>query len=237
MTLSKLGKALVAVSLMSLGACAGTAQIDDLEATGFLTDEIYSKLAPTTDSVRAGLGHLNTGMDISRHDKILLDPIVSFGGEDPADYIDAEDKQTLVNNFHGLLASELGRDYQLVTAPGPNTLRVQVALVRATKSSVALDTISTIVPVGMIATKLASYVTGEPSFTGQIKIEFEIRDAITREVFGAGIDSRAGGKVLNEDQLNGWADVNKIMALYAQAMRYQFCLARGDTDCEKPLLK
>ncbi len=121
--------------------------------------------------------------------------------------------------------------------PGPNTLRVQVALVRATKSKVALDTISTILPVGQVASKLASYVTGKPSFTGEIKIEFEIRDAITREVFGAGTDSRAGGKVLNEDQLSAWSDVNKTMKLYAQAMRYQLCLARGDTDCEKPLLK
>ncbi len=236
MTLSKLGFALVAVNLMSLGACAGTVQIDDHESAGFLTDEVYSKLEPTNDSVRAGLGYLNTNLDISRHDKILLDPVVSFVGENSADAIDAEDAQTLVNNFHALLTSELSQDYQLVTAPGPNTLRVQVAIVRATKSSVALDTISTIVPVGVVVTKLASYVTGEPSFTGQLKIEFEIRDADTRELFGAGIDSRAGGKVLNEDQLSGWADVNKIMKLYAQAIRYQLCLARGDTDCEKPIM-
>ena len=236
MTLSKLGYALVAVSLMSLGACAGVVQIDDHDSAGFLTDEVYAKLEPTNDSVRAGLGYLNTNMDISRHDKILLDPVVSFVGEDSADAIDAEDAQTLVNNFHALLAGELSKDYQLVAAPGPNTLRVQVAIVRATKSSVALDTISTIVPVGVVMTKLASYVTGKPSFTGQLKIEFEVRDADTRELFGAGIDSRAGGKVLNEDQLSGWADVNKIMKLYAQAMGYQFCLARGDTDCEKPIM-
>ena len=236
MTLSKLGYGLVAASLMSLGACAGTVQIDDLETAGFLTDEVYSKLEPTNDSVRAGLGYLNTSMDISRHDKILLDPVVSFVGEDSADDIDAEDKQMLVNNFHALLASELSKDYQLVATPGPNTLRVQVAIVRATKSSVALDTISTIVPVGVVATKLASYVTGEPSFTGQLKIEFEVRDADTRELFGAGIDSRAGGKVLNEDQLSAWADVDKIMKLYAQAIRYQLCLARGDPDCEKPIM-
>ncbi|MCZ6718482.1 MAG: DUF3313 domain-containing protein [Gammaproteobacteria bacterium] len=235
MTLSKFGYALVAASLMSLGACAGVVQIDDLETAGFLTDEVYAKLEPTNDSVRAGLGYINKDMDISRHDKILLDPVVSFVGEDSDDAIDAEDAQTLVNNFHALLASELSKDYELVAAPGPNTLRFQVAIVRATKSSVALDTISTIVPVGVVATKLASYVTGKPSFTGQLKIEFEVRDADTRELFGAGIDSRAGGKVLNEDQLNGWADVNKIMKLYAQIMRYQLCLARGDTDCEKPV--
>jgi hypothetical protein len=237
MTLSKLGFALVAASLMSLGACAGIEQIDDHDSAGFLTDEVYSKLEPTNDSLRAGLGYKNTDIDISRYDKILLDPVVSFVGEDSADAIDAEDAQTLVNNFHALLASEFSKDYQLVAAPGPNTLRFQVAMVRATKSSVALDTISTIVPVGVVATKLASYVTGKPSFTGQLKIEFEIRDADTRELFGAGIDSRAGGKVLNEDQLSGWADVDKIMNLYAQIMRYQLCLSRGDTDCEKPVLK
>jgi len=222
---------------MSLGACAGIEQIDDHDAAGFLTDEVYSKLEPTDDSLRAGLGYLNTGMDISRHDKILLDPVVSFVGEDPADAIDAEDAQTLVNNFHALLASEFSKDYQLVATPGPDTLRVQIAIVRATKSSVAMDTISTIVPVGVVATKMASYVTGKPSFTGQLKIEFEVRDADTRELLGAGIDSRAGGKVLNEKQLSGWADVDKIMKLYAQLMRHQLCLSRGDTDCEKPVLK
>lgn len=237
MSLSKLGYAVVAVSLMSLGACATTAQIDDLESEGFLTDEVYSKLEPTNDVNRAGLGYLNTDMDISRHDKILIDPVISFAGEDTAGSLNAEDSQTLVNNFQVLLVNELGKDYELVAAPGPNTLRFQVAIVRATKSSVAMDTISTIVPIGVVATKLASYVTGEPSFTGQLKIEFEIRDAHTRELFGAGIDSRAGGKVLNEDQLSAWSDVNKTMKLYAQAMRYQLCLARGDTDCEKPLLK
>ncbi len=237
MTLSKLGYALVAASLMSLGACASVEQIDDVESEGFLTDEVYSKLVPTNDSLRAGLGYVNTSMDISRHDKILLDPVVSFIGEDIAETLNAEDSQMLVNNFHTLLVSELGKDYEMVAVPGPNTLRFQIAIVRATKSSVALDTVSTIVPVGVVATKLASYVTGEPSFTGQLKIEVEVRDAHTRELFVAAIDSRAGGKVLNEDQLSGWADVNKIMQLYAEIMRYQLCLARGDTDCEKPMLK
>jgi len=237
MTLSKLGYAFVVVSLMSLGACASVEQIDDHESAGFLTDEVYSKLTPTNDSLRAGLGYVNRNMDISRHDKMLLDPVVSFVGEDSADAIDAEDKQTLVNNFHAFLASELGKDYELVAEPGPNTLRFQVAIVRATKSSVALDTISTIVPVGIVATKLSSYVTGKPAFTGQLKIEFEVRDADTRELFGAGIDSRAGGKVLNEDQLSAWSDVNKLMKRYAEIMRHQLCLFRGDTDCEKPVLK
>ena len=236
MSLSKLGYAVVAVSLMSLGACATTAQIDDLESEGFLTDEVYSKLEPTSDVNRAGLGYLNTDMDISRHDKILIDPVVSFVGEDAGD-LSAEDSQTLVNNFQLLLVNELGKDYELVAAPGPNTLRFQIAMIRATKSSVAMDTISTIVPVGVVATKLASYVTGEPSFTGQLKIEFEVRDADTRELFGAGIDSRAGGKVLNEDQLAAWSDVNKLMKLYAEIMRHQLCLFRGDTACEKPILK
>ncbi len=237
MSLSKLGYAVVAVSLMSLGACATTAQIDDLESEGFLTDEVYSKLEPTNDVNRAGLGYLNTDMDISRHDKILIDPVVSFVGEDAGESLSAEDSQTLVNNFHALLVNELSKDYELVAAPGPNTLRFQIAIIRATKSSVAMDTISTIVPVGVVATKLASYVTGEPSFTGQLKIEFEIRDAHTRELFGAGIDSRAGGKVLNEDQLSAWSDVNKIMRLYAEAMRYQLCLARGAADCKRPVFR
>ncbi len=87
MTLSNLGYALVAASLLSIGACASVEQIDDVESEGFLTDEVYSKLEPTNDSIRAGLGYINTDMDISRHDKILLDPVISFVREDPTDIL------------------------------------------------------------------------------------------------------------------------------------------------------
>ena len=41
MTLSKLGYTFVAVSLLSLGACASVEQIDDHETAGFLTDEVF----------------------------------------------------------------------------------------------------------------------------------------------------------------------------------------------------
>jgi hypothetical protein len=151
---------------MSLGACASVEQIDDLESAGFLTDEVFSKLTPTNDSLRAGLGYVDRNMDISRHDKILLDPVVSFVGEDSAEALNAEDKQTLVNNFHALLASELSKDYQLVAEPGPNTLRFQVAIVRATKSSVALDTISTIVPVASASSASSSTLLCADEETG-----------------------------------------------------------------------
>lgn len=225
--------------LLSLAACAGMEQTSDLEASGFLEPEVYDKLEPTGDELRAGLGYLNPATDFAKYDKMLLDPIFSFRSMDTNDGLSSQDAQILANKFFVALSEEFGEDYELVTQPEPGALRMKIALVRAEKKNVTLDTVSTVAgatPVGFAANKAATYISGKPVFTGQTKIEFELRDAMTRELAGAGIDSRAGGKVLSEDQFNAWSDVDAAFALYAKGMRYRLCLQRGETDCEAPAI-
>ena len=229
--------ALVAIGALSLGACASVKQTGDLTPSGFLEPDVYGQLAETDDPLRAGLGYINPSFDVLKYDKMLLDPVVSFTDQSSGGQLNAEDAQALANNFYAMLATEFGQDYQLVTSPQAGALRMKVAIVKATKQNVTMDTVSTIVPVGNIATQAVSYVTNKPVFNGELKIEFEVRDSLTRELFGAGVDSRAGGKVLSEDQFNAWSDVNKAMDVYAKGMRYRLCLERGGSDCQPPALR
>lgn len=228
--------AVAAAGFLVLAGCETVQQTSDLEPAGFLDESVYAKLEETNDPYRAGMGYANPNLDYSQYTKILLDPVITYADQDETGYLNTEDAQLLSNNFHALIARELSKDYELVSIPQPNTLRFKVALVQAEKKNVTLGTISTVVPAALAATQLASYVTGKPAFTGRIKIEFELRDATTRELVGAGIDSRAGGKVLVKDQFDGWSDVNNAMEIYAVGMRYRLCLMRGGSNCQKPVI-
>ena len=140
----------------------------------------------------------------------------------------------LINNFYTLIARELEKDYPLVIGPEPKTLRLQFAMIEATKKNVTMDTISTLMPIGLATRTLTSYVTGEPVFTGRLRIEFKVTDAMTEKVLVAGIDERAGGSQISEDQLDSWASVNAAMEFYAVATRYRLCKGRGGSNCQKP---
>nr|WP_302477136.1 DUF3313 domain-containing protein [Ruegeria arenilitoris] len=217
--------------------CDAIRQTGDLDPSGFLTPDIYAKLEEPGDPLRAGLSYINPDFDASGYDKLLFDPIVSFTDQAGRGNLNAQDSQALSNYFYSLIANELSQDLKLVTSPGPNTLRFKLAIIKATKKNVTMDTISTVVPVAHVATRAAGYVTDKPVFNGQLKIEFEMRDSLSRELLGAGIDSRVGGKVLTQDQFDAWSDVNKAMEIYAQGMRYRLCLLRKMPDCKPPTVR
>src|SRR3546814_11109899 len=53
-----------------------------------------------------------------------------------------KDLQQVANLLHRLLYNSLAKDYEMVTQPGPDTLRIQAALTGAEKTHVALRTLS-----------------------------------------------------------------------------------------------
>ncbi|MEM7223026.1 MAG: DUF3313 domain-containing protein [Pseudomonadota bacterium] len=225
----------ICAGLLVLAACARTEQISDVQPSGFLDAAVYDKLQPGEGELEPVLVYTAPGIDISGYDKILLDPIVAFAPPGDEGDIDPQDKQALLNNFYTLLVQELEKDYTLITGPEPGALRLQLAMTKATKKNVTMDTVSTIMPIGLATRTLTSYVTGEPTFTGRLRIELELSDSMTEQVLAAGIDERAGGSQISEDQLSSWSSVNAAMEFYSVGIRYRLCTFRGDANCEKPL--
>ncbi|MEM7224548.1 MAG: DUF3313 domain-containing protein [Pseudomonadota bacterium] len=220
--------------LLAMTACAKTEKISDVQPSGFLDPAIYDKLEPGTGALEAAQFYRAPGLDISGYDKILLDPIVAFAPPGDEGDIDPQDKQALLNNFYTLLAQQLEQDYTMVTGPEPGALRLQMAMTKATKKNVTMDTVSTLTPIGLAARNLTEYATGEPTFTGRLRIELELTDSMTEEVLVAAIDERAGGSQISEDQLSSWSSVNAAMEFYSIGIRYRLCQLRGGSNCVKP---
>jgi hypothetical protein len=74
--------------------------------------------------------------------------------------------RALADAFYTAIHDALAKDYQIVTAPGPGVLQVQVALTEAQASYPTLDTISTIVPQSLLLSQTMGLATGKPSCLG-----------------------------------------------------------------------
>ena len=111
---------------------------------------------------------------------IILDHVVLYrqpqhlgGGESNAA------SQELLNYFYSKLYAELSKRYEIVDSPGPETIRIQIAVTDYEQSWVALDMISTVIPQLRAVSTLKMLATEKPAFVGGAQIETKISEAQT----------------------------------------------------------
>jgi hypothetical protein len=223
---------LAAFLVAGLAGCAATKQARSVETSGFLGD--YSMLNKG-EKGEALLAYQNPKADWPSYRMMQLDPVVIYRrGELKNTSIPKEDLQRVANNFHQLLKQEVSQDYEMVSAPGARTLRVQVALTDVEKSYAAVDTVTSIIPVGMVISGAKDFATGKPAFTGEVSVEVKVTDARTGELLAAAVDRRVGGENI-EASVDNWDDVNKILQIWSKLFRFRLCKFRGDRDCVDPV--
>jgi hypothetical protein len=131
------------------------------------------------------------------------------------------------------LTKELEKDYRIVKTPEPGTLRIQMAIVDADSSKPVRNTLSTIVPVGMVLSLGKYTATGKQVGVGEITVQMKITDANTGELLGAALDRRLGGKELSK-LWSGWHNADDALQYWAKRLRFALCDMRGGANCVKP---
>jgi len=141
----------------------------------------------------------------------------------------------LADSFHEVLSEKFSKDYEMVDQFGPNTIRMQVAIIHGEKSRVGLAFISKVIPQARALNTLWSFASGKPAFTGEVNVEFKATDADTGELLFAGADKRVGTlKLLDKSTMSSWGDVQNAFTYWGDLATYRFCQQRGDANCEKP---
>jgi hypothetical protein len=180
---------------MLYGACAAF-QARSVKESGFLGD--YSKLKPGGEG-KALLVYIDPEANIKAYSKIVMDPILMYAAADSKwDTLSKQDRQTLVNYASVVIREQLSKDYAFVDRTGPGIMRLRVAITEAEGSNVPLDTMSTIVPVGLAVSGLKQLATGTPAFVGSASVEAEMLDSQTGKRLFAAADRRIGGKITGE---------------------------------------
>ena len=213
-----------------LGGCGASMQARSVDLkNSLLVDPSILKKGTGGDSLYY---YVSPKVGATRHPKIMIDPVLILK-QGQLDAGDRENCQKLADNAYVYLTQELQRDYQIVQAPEPGTLRYQLAIIDADNSNPVTNILSSITPSG-IGVSLVKYgFTGKLTGVGEITCEVKVTDAMTGELLGAALDRRVGGKDLN-GVFDTWSHADAALKYWVQRSRYTFCVARGGTGCVKP---
>lgn len=221
-----------ASAVMLMAACAGTQQARDVQTSGFLGSD-YELLHQGQEG-EALLVYRKPDVDWKAYDKIKLDPVTIWAGEESAfEDFSKPDRQELANTLYTAIHQELEQDYTMVNATGPGVLHLQVALTDAQTSYPTMDTISSIVPQALLISEAKDLATGKPSFVGEASGETKMSDGASGELLAAAVDRRVGGKSLS-GSTDSWNDARQAFVYWAEQLRYRLCTERGDGDCQAP---
>ncbi len=214
----KLTRPATLLLLLIFCASCSTYRTRGVSKSGFLGD--YSHLRKGGDN-EAQLIYLNPKGKISNYDKIMIDPVVLYMGDNKRmERVPKETVQTLLNYFHAALREQLGKDYEIVDKPGPGVIQFRVAMTDARASKVVLDTVSTVVPVGIAISALERVVLGKTLTVGSVRIEAEARDPMTGMQLAALVDELAGAKVTGRfDKWSKWQDARDALDYWSVHFR------------------
>jgi hypothetical protein len=179
------------LTVVASASLAGAAEKD--KYSGFLGNYEGLKKGPK-DGVAER--YIKKGVDFKKYSKIMLDSVVFFLAPD-AEYkgISAEDMKELSDTFNKAAIDTLGKAYPLVGEPGPDVMRVRVAVTKLKPSSPGSATMTTVMPVGLAFSFIKKGATGEYAGVGSTGIEVEVLDSVTNERIGAAVDYKPGGKM------------------------------------------
>ncbi|MGR8952337.1 MAG: DUF3313 domain-containing protein, partial [Gammaproteobacteria bacterium] len=216
---------------LSAVGCARTYQARYVETSDFLPD--YSILKEDQDN-DALLSYWKDGTDWAHYRKIIIDPVVIRKVKDAElnnqPQIESSRQKEL---FEFWVREALKKDFKLVTKPGKDTLRVQLAITDAETSTLLLDQFTTLYPSARASSLLKRLAFGTESFVGKASIERKVTDSTTGELLMASADCRAGGKTL-AGSFYEWDDVEEAYIYWAQQLSYQLCDRVGKPECLPP---
>ncbi|MCP3461497.1 DUF3313 domain-containing protein [Bradyrhizobium sp. CCGUVB23] len=135
-----------------------------------------------------------TQVDWRTYNKVILDPVVIYRGKDHqfGDMSD-KDKATLAAYMQNRFADKLRSRFALVTARGPNTLRVRLTLTGAVANTAVLGTLSRFDVAGAVYNGVQAARDGEGTLTGSVIYGVEIFDASTSRLLSAYVTKQYPG--------------------------------------------
>jgi hypothetical protein len=204
---------------MLIGCSAGG--MKNVEKTGFLSN--YSQLKPGTDD-QAALVYWKPGLDLKPYNKLMFERFVVLFS-DTAEYseIDPAMLKELTEYYQKAVFAAVKGGYEIVDQPGSGVLRVRVAITDLKPSKPVTNTLSSIVPVGIVVSGATKAVSGDNLGTGEAGTEFEMLDSVTGERLAAAVDRRQGGKMAFRGK---WEDTKDAFDFWAKRFRQRLDEAR-----------
>ena len=185
--------------------------------SGFLGND-YSLLQPGAagSGQEAMLAYTNPSANFSSYNKIMIAPVTFWADDDSK--VSAADQQALCNYFYTALEKDFGKNFTIVSEPGPGVAKLSVALSDATSAVPGLRSISVIVPQARALSLIKMAATGTYAFVGSATGEAKLTDSVTGQLLAAWADKRMGGASIKNIDVFQWGDADNVMDYWAKGL-------------------
>jgi len=187
---------------------------DDVKYSGFLGSYHHLKPGPEGGVAKR---YIKEGVDFSKYNKLMLDSVIFFLA-DNAQYkgINADEMKELSDTFNRAVVDALSKDYPLVSEPGPDVLRIRVAITDLQPGNPGKSIMTTVMPIGLGLSLLKKGTTGAYPGVGQIGLEAELLDSVTNDLIGAAVDRQVGSKLSGTSR---WGSANEAFEFWAGRLK------------------
>ena len=229
---------LVAVALFQPYAISQAKELGEYQHKDFMSD--YSKLEPEGGESKA-FGYRDSTVEFKKYNKLMIDRIKVWVKDD-AEYkgIDPAELKELVDYFHQAIVDAVSDKYPVVTEPGPDVLRLRLAITDLVPNKVSASVVSLVVPalwLGEAGAGAAEGEAGSTPFVGEATIELEAMDSQSNKQVAAYIETRIGKKYYwTKGVATGISQYSKAYSTWAytkEAMDYWANLVRERLDAAR----
>ena len=183
------------------------------------------------DNAKVGIAYVDPNADFSLYNKILLDPLAvdkveivqpsrSAANSRKPWVLTDKNKASLQKHYMEVFTRELEEtgDYQIVTEPGPDVLRISASLIGIAPAAGKDDNSSR----GLGRTRV--YSAG----AGAMAIAFGFSDSASGEILGIVKDSRSGSPMWGvNNSVSNMSDVRFMFGRWARMIRARLDIVHG----------
>ncbi|MCK6405365.1 MAG: DUF3313 domain-containing protein [Rhodocyclaceae bacterium] len=217
-------------SIFALAGCAGggagggTLSQDGsrLTESGFLSN--YGRLV-AVEGREGAYRYVDHSANFRSYRKVMVEPVQVFLTQDP-EYkgLQPEAMARMSEAFRMEFVGALASTYQVVKAPGPDVLRLRLAITGVQPTRPDLNP-TDFIPIKAVFNVAREAAGGAPR-VAEISAELQVLDGQGR-IVAEGMATRRADKALTQGERITWADLQGIVAVWAKNFRAQLDQARG----------
>ena len=222
-------KALMVVGVVAslfLSGCASTPSGAGASGpdtySGFISD--YSKIRPVEG--REGVQrHIDRSANLKSYNKLYIDPVQIFVSADNTyKGVQPDAMMRVTGAFYKAFVDSVTPAYQVVNAPGPDVLRVRLAITGVQPVSPPLG-VTDFIPIKAIY-NAGRAAAGEAPRMAELSAEIEVLDGQNRQVAAAVVTRKSDSTLSQADRIT-WSDLSPIVYAWAKQFRQSLDEVRG----------
>jgi len=160
---------------------------------------------------------IKPGVNFLKYRKMMLDSVVFYLDKN-SDYqgIDPVAMKDLADKFNQTMVDAIKGKHPIVSEPGPDVIRVRVAITNLEQTRPVLSGIMTVIPIGLGISTLKRGVIGSWSGSGSTGMAFLALDSTSNEVLAVAEDRQSAGFT---ERFSKWGSAEEAFKFWAERLR------------------